>query len=766
MSERSRLPQILADLRKRKVFRSAIAYALAAWLILQAADILLPVYDAPPWALRVLVTVLVLGLPLAILLAWLFDVRPPRVTRAEGSSPVLYSTGVRMAVAAGATALTAGAIWWVWWGYASDDGFSRRGAPKALPVVAVTPLRNLTGNDELDWLGEGMANLVRDGLAESSHLVVVSPSRWNAIIRVAEPGSEPNATADAAGIDYVVSGEILDAPDGLLLSARVSDVEAGVERRGERTAGLSPGTLLGSAASLIVTVKQALGIPHTEYVEFFAADFAVENVAAYEAYIAGLGYFLDFKFRDAERAFRTALELAPEFHMACYRLAHVFAATGRNDEALAEIESIPAAAGLTRRLALYVAGARALFSREAEKAQGIYREILEEFPFDVEARWLLVIAYDQGYDDEAAVRELQALLRQEPENHRIWAYLGETYLRMGDYDAARGALDHYLSLAPEDPFGFTVLGQLALVTGDYALADERFRAALEIEPDFSRALLGLANTHFVTGRTDEAMATLRSLAQDTGAPPQDRNDAVFDLSWMLSSRGRFAAALEPLVMLAELIENEHIRESMALSARGIAHMELGQLDTAVQLIEQALQRWSGIPTRYLFARGLLELRRNDLAALERTIGEIRAHALPDDDPDRTEDKAAAYLAGRAELATGRSGEAVLSLTRAVELEGYRYAIYELALAEALYAAGDLEAAARLAHESTTDRDAADLRLDLELERTRALLLESRILADLGKTRQSSLLARRFLERWRGEITAEMKTALARELVGG
>ena len=110
---------------------------------------------------------------------------------------------------------------------------------------------------------------------------------------------------------------------------------------------------------------------------------------------------------------------------------------------------------------------------------------------------------------------------------------------------------------------------------------------------------------------------------------------------------------------------------MALAVRGRAHLELGETDTARRLILLAVERAPAAPTRYLFARALLELSDGRLDEVTRTTREIRGHALPPDDPDRTEDKAAAYLDGLALLASGDMAGAVESLRQSIERVGSR-----------------------------------------------------------------------------------------------
>ena len=758
---------IVADLRDRKVFRSAVAYIVAAWLIVQVADIVLPAFEAPPWILRAVITALIMGLPLAVFLAWLYDITPSGIVRR--SAPQVqdpWSSRWRLAAAALAILVTGGALSILWSGYAGTSApVISRATPPLQPVVAVPALTNLSGDPSLEWLGEGLANLLRDGLTESPHVIVVSPARWRSIARPADGANDVPELAASAGIHYVVSGEILEAPAGLLLTTRLTDLVNGVEMQGQRITGESAQDLLAAVSSLVLLIKRGMNVPHTEQVDWFAADFAVDNVAAYEAYLSGLAFFLDFSYTKAAQAFRAALDLAPDFHMARYRLAQVLAATGHTDAAAETLDAIPTDALLGERERAYVEGAKALFARDADRAQEIFKSLLEEHPYDVEGRLLLAQAFDLAYDDAAALAELERLARQEPENERIWSFIGETNLRMGQHEAARAALARYLELEPSDPYGFTILAQVELASGNYEAAVQRLQRALSLAPEFPRARLALGQVQALRGDFEAAGTTLTGLAYDGAVPPGDRIDAAFDLASVLRASGRFEEALKPLVQLEELIVAEQIRAAMALAMRGSITLELGDPESAERLIGLAIERSPGVPTRYLYARGQLELARGDLESVRATVRAIRSHALPPDDPDRTEERAASYLEGMAALSSGQVTQALLLLRAAVTLEGYRYGVYELGLARALYRAEATNEALELAVRAAADRDPAEVRLDLELERGYALLLAAKIAAAAGEERRSRMLAQRFLERWRHAPASRAEVEAARTLAG-
>lgn len=754
--------RITAFLQRRVVLAAAVyllVAGLALWILSR-----LPVVAASPVLMPALITLLAAGFVPAMIAAWKSD-------RRRRAPPWIGFTA-----ASTATVVCCVVTWAAWDNYFAEQAQARitRPTPKAQPVIAVAALQNQTGDPKLDWLSEGVANLVRDGLAESSHLIVVSPTRWQAVLRNtgggAGEGGDVLSAAARAGIDYVVSGDFLPRDGGLVLTARVSDVDSGLNIASYGEDELTAQALLGEATQLVLMAKRGLGVPHTESVASFSADFAVKNMAAYEAYLSGIGFFLKFDYRSAERAFRSALELAPDFHMARYRLAHVEVASGDTEAGLATLDRIPKDAPLTRRERLYVDGAHAYFERDAGRAQAIYSSMLQEFPFDVEARWLLALSYDLAFEDDAAVAELKRLLEQEPQNDYLWSYLGETYLRLGDYALARQALDQYLKLKPRDPFGFTTLGQLDQLTGNLNDAADHFAQALELEPGFIPARLALARTQVLRNRWDDAEAQLRRLAADEEASAGFRIDAAFDLSALLRGQGRFDDSLRPLEMLEPLIRKEDMREAMALAERGTARAELGQFVQADKLITLAIERAPGAPTRHLFARASVLLMRGDTTGARAVAAQIRNQPMPQDSPHDAammkEDafRAAAYLEGMAGLLAEGPLKAREALTRVLAMPGYQYSIYKLGTARALMQERKLPEALEMARAAAIERDPGDIRLDLELDRSRALLLEADILAAMGDNAAATARAREFLRRWKAADPGQRDRARAEHLV--
>lgn len=656
----------------------------------------------------------------------------------------------------GTTALIAGALvilllavalaWAVLWKSSGGDN-----AAASVPVVAVLPFENRTGNAELDWYGDGLARLVADRLGESRHVRVVSRGRIDALVEEATSDSrEFSQLAAAADIEFMLTGEILPASQGVGVAARLVDTTRQEQIASERLSDLSHDALLEAAEPIGLSIRRGLNIPLADDVDVFAADFVTRNPAAYESFVEGMQAWTAFDYDRAEASFAEALEKAPDYQMARFRYASVLAETGRRKEALEEIRNVlKDTSGLTELQAAYVRAAEAWWSGRFDEAIATYREIIDKYPYETEARYSLsiILAYDTRRYEEA-VKELKALSQIEPEVHVTWSMLGLAQLQLRDFDAAVESLRRYVELEEGSPNSYELLGDSYRARGDLEKAVGEYRKALEMDPSFASAAIKLAVTEALLGREEEAERRLLPLTSDRRLPPRQRIDAAFELVAIRAAQGRFREAAFFLEALEEPLAEEQVRAAMGFSTRGHALLALGDLEEAGRLIDRAVEESPGVPTRYLFARGMLELKRQEYEQVRATAEKILEGALPPENPDRTEEKAAHYLCGLVALHQGNLEEAIVELRQSVELNGYRYAIYRAGLARALLAAGDLEKALEEARLATQPLDPVEPRLDLEVDRRRALLVLAEVQSALGRTKDAKSTLEEFLKLWK------------------
>lgn len=717
----------LQELSRRHIFGSAIAYVVSSWVLIQVADVIGEAFGAPDWIVRALATVLLLLFPAFVVFSWEFNFTKKGFERAGEDLDRGWSArpAVRRSIVGLVSALSLAAIWWTWQaGILTDESFKKEDDdfPK---IIAVDGFRTFAAEGS-EWLGDGISNLVRDNLAQSRYLRVISLRRWRAL---ASDNTEEDMVNLAASvdIDYLIHGEIIGNRSGFVLTVRLTDTRDGEQLDAQTYEVDEEGPLLERATSIAQNARARLKVPVQEQVDVYAADFAADNPSAYRAYTDALDYWINYEFAQAERLLAAAIELQPDFAMARYHLSRVLASQDKFNEALAFIEQAAEHAG--KRETEYIDAFRILLGRDVDASIEAYQALIEEYPNDTELRWLLATAYDFGDDSAAAVAVYATLTQLEPEIGEGWTALAYHLIQTGDYERARPALEEFIKLAPENPNGFVLRGDLNRATRNLAAARDDYLQAIAKGSELQEAQVSLGQVQYLMGDADAALQTLDALIRNAEAIPRFRMDAAFQAGGILNSLDRYA----DYVAYLELLEPEFIASkiflSKSLSEKAMALMWYSEpTEEVATLINKAIESSPGVPTRYLFARGMYELERQNLAAIGKTAAEIRTFALPPENPDRTEDKAADYLLGCAAILREDYDGAIEFLERAISADGHEYRLYQFAYAEALQKTGNNNEARDVLESVVDVTDFVSPRLDLERDRQ----LARAVLASYGK----------------------------------
>src|SRR6266516_4655359 len=135
-----------AELKRRKVYKVAIAYGVVAWLLMQVASQIFPFFEIPNWGVRLVVLLLVIGFPVAVILAWAFELTPEGIKRAESADELpKKSTRSRAWIY---VVVVAGAISVSLFFFGRYTATSKQGGSIEVPAksIAVLPFENLSGN--------------------------------------------------------------------------------------------------------------------------------------------------------------------------------------------------------------------------------------------------------------------------------------------------------------------------------------------------------------------------------------------------------------------------------------------------------------------------------------------------------------------------------------------------------------------------------------------------------------------------------------------
>ena len=237
MSEQpSKLACFIAELRRRHVFRVAVGYAAVVFVVLQLSEIVLPAFSAE-WALQLVVVFAVLGFPVVMVLAWVFDITTHgiRVTGAldhdSGGLIDAPSTGVlpRLAILMVTLLAVVGVgSWWVLNTVPGTDAFTDSPRPSVIPVaydpdetirsVAVLPLTNFSDNAEQDYFAAGMHDALIERLSQLPEIRVVSRT---SVRRYAATNKTIPEIAQELGVEGLVEGSVFRAGDEVRITVQL-----------------------------------------------------------------------------------------------------------------------------------------------------------------------------------------------------------------------------------------------------------------------------------------------------------------------------------------------------------------------------------------------------------------------------------------------------------------------------------------------------------------------------------------------------------------
>ena len=163
-----------SELKRRNVYKVAIAYAVVAWLLLQAASILFPTFEAPPWTMKMFVAVTALGFPIALIIAWAFELTPEGLKRTEFADelpkkPEHNRVWIYVVVIAGAISI--GLFFLGRFTAVPRQSMSDRVSTKS---IAVLPFENFSEDKAFAFFADGVQDEILTDLAKIADLKVIS----------------------------------------------------------------------------------------------------------------------------------------------------------------------------------------------------------------------------------------------------------------------------------------------------------------------------------------------------------------------------------------------------------------------------------------------------------------------------------------------------------------------------------------------------------------------------------------------------------------
>jgi TolB-like protein/Tfp pilus assembly protein PilF len=525
--------RFLAELKRRNVIRMAGLYLVGAWLVVQVAATLLPVFDAPEWLMKALVVLLAVGFLAALVVSWIFELTPAGLRREDElvSGATAYAgTDRRLRRISDAPAAQAGAsprtysrqrlqdrliivLLLLAVGYFLFDKWLR-GAPQALPtaatapaadappptvaakaasdLIAVLPFRNRSALPEDAYFAEGMHDDLLTQLSKVAGLKVISRT---SMMRYADTQLSVPEIARELGAAVILEGAVQRSGDQVLVTVQLIDADSDVHLWAERyDRALTTDTVFAIQAEIAQAVADATRVVLSPAEAKALAAGSTHNMLAYEAFLQGKllaanDLATPERFAAALAQFDRAIALDPTFLQAHARKARIQLASywfGYADASMRE------AAKLTTQQALALAPddietwmAQAYLHYWGEldyaRADALLKRVIERAPGHAEAWYArgLVGRRDGRFDDTiAAFRES---LKIDPANTDTLLELSNTLLTLGEYKESDALRARVKALGVDVP---SHAAETALNRGDI----EGAWAAIEGPNDFYATL--------------------------------------------------------------------------------------------------------------------------------------------------------------------------------------------------------------------------------------------------------------------------------------
>ncbi len=511
------LPNFFAELKRRNVYRVAIAYAVVAWLLMQIASQIFPFFDIPNWAVRLVVLLLILGFPVALIVAWAFELTPEGIKPTDEIEPGRRSRNrawIYVVVIAGAISVSLFFLG----RYTAPTKLSgsTNGAAKS---IAVLPFENLSEDKANAYFADGIQEEILTRLAKIADLKVISRTSTQ------QYQSKPANLSEIArqlGVANILEGSVQKAGDSVRVSVNLIRADSDSHLWAE-TYDRKLTDIFGVESEIAKAIAERLQAKLTGREQQALAVKPTNNSGAYEAYLRGLAFaarswYLPETLEKAVSFYEQSVQLDPSFGMAWARLSRANAelyfrqldiAAGRRDAAKRALDNAQKLQPNSPETLVALAYYQYHVLRDYGLAKDTFGLVAKMLPGSSEVRAALAsIARQEGHWDESIAYGEQALVL-DPRNTELLKNVAWTYALLRQFPVALKLYDRALDIVPNDPDLMASKASVYQADGDLEEAAKFLREVNALSP--SRRVFGIKITQLTLERNqDEAVRLLQT----------------------------------------------------------------------------------------------------------------------------------------------------------------------------------------------------------------------------------------------------------------
>jgi len=579
------------ELKRRNVYKVAVAYAVVGWLLVQIATQVFPFFEIPNWGVRLIVLLVVVGFPIALILAWAFELTPEGIKRTEDADFVAPGASrkrrwIYVAIIAGA--LSVGLFF-----------LGRYTATNVanLPAksIAVLPFENLSRDPDNAYFTEGIQDEILARLAKIADLKVIS--RTSTQRYKSSPDDLPQI-AKRLGVSNILEGSVQKTADRVRVTVQLIHAPTDAHLWGE-TYDRTLTDVFAAESDIAKAIAATLQAKLSGSEQHALTARPTENTEAHQLYLRGRYFWNKRTGADLKKSidyFNQAIGKDPNYALAYAGLADAYVL-------------LPAYAEASPKDSLPQAKAAAAKALELDSTLGEAHATLAN----------ALVAYDLNLAE--ANREFRGAIELNPNYATAHQWYAESGLvPLGQFEEAIAEARRALEL---DPLSLVInadLGTTLTSARRYDQAIEQLRKTVEMDPGFYYAHWTLGNALELKGRNEEAIAEYKKAIalNDDPLPP-----AL--LGHLYAKIGRKDEALAILKQLRELRESSRQRYVSPYNL-ALIHIGLGEKDEAIQLLEETYEERDGYNIAFLKVEPMLDPLRGDPrfeALVQKVFGQTR-----------------------------------------------------------------------------------------------------------------------------------------------
>ncbi len=551
----------LAELKRRNVYKVAVAYAVVGWLVIQVSSTVLPTFHAPEWVVQTLVVLVAIGFPIALVIAWAFELTPEGLKRAEDVDLAMKRRPKSHAwiyvVAVGAV-LSIGLFMLGRYGFREKNSSTVELPAKS---IAVLPFDNLSEDKSNAYFAEGVQDEILTRLAKVADLKVIS--RTSTQHFKSAPDNLPQI-AKQLGVMNILEGSVQKANDQVRVNVQLINALTDAHLWAD-TYDRKLTDIFAVESEIAKNIAETLQAKITGSEKNSIAKAPTANPEAYELYLKGRFFWNKRSGVDLRKAiefFNQAIAKDPSYALAYAGMADSYLLLPNYGGAPTADVVPPARAAVTKALELDDSLA------EAHASLGLLDTL------DLRL--------------ERAITHFERAVQLKPNYATAHHWLGLGHLSLGHFDQAIVEGKRATEL---DPLSVIINADLAWTYASAHRLDEaeaQARKTLEIDPRFFLAHYYLGGVHQAKGQLPEAISEFRQAF--------DLNGDSYSLAMLGQAYARTGNKVEAQKILARLNEEAKSRH-VAPYAWALLYLGLGDKNRALDELETAYQRGD---TNYLF----------------------------------------------------------------------------------------------------------------------------------------------------------------------